>query len=773
MADTDPRRERAQVQTFERVEDAALYQRYIKMKQDRDDDKSKEQANRISLEEAVDIVGTCDMMCPEFESLQRYFERDLDPFEKSPTGAYDRSLMVQTFARAAAGNDLPPPEDIRPPRVLRVTIEYLLDNILVQHGIEATHNFIWNRTRAVRSDLTRQRDHSPEAIYCLERIVRYHILALHVVCRGQREVETLEIEQLKKALQSLMEVYQDARSQYSSPHEPEFRSYYILMHIRSKHAPFTLRHLPTSVYNSPTLQWALRLRFTIARNTDGADEHNSDVTQMDYAGFFDLLSQPHTSYLTACLLESHFDDIRRQLCLMLGLTLKNTARLVPIQYFQGYLRLDNVEDTVGWALHLKWNINPQGMVEIPQSRKPDNLLPPIATATAFPRPKSMLVQMKRRVTGQFSLLQNGALDSLITRSEGSTFGRDYMQPLLVPQRRRIREPVLPPAALPIATPQPHFQAISTPASGFSLSRPAVTPAPQAQAQSLFNPFGRPPQRPISVNLNSAPIPPITSTVAPTSAFSIAPTQPAQSTPALQQTRAKQPTSASISTPPPPHQFFAQPRPVSIVTQPSPFLAGIPPPITVSLIPPVVPVSITSTAAASNSQNAPTVPSPTSLPTAPVPTTALGFSGTPSPLTNREQLQESVSFEHPKEQAISSIRPPQLAHPAPLPSQLTSFGPTNLSSDATSVTSTVPARREGPRRQFSDGYASAASSVMPASTQADRRDVPKRTLKLPESDEESSTESSDSDDHPHQMLHSQAQEHNRLSTLKNVVQQWRD
>ncbi|KAG8829311.1 hypothetical protein FRC18_009395 [Serendipita sp. 400] len=344
------------------------------MKQDRDSDKSKEQANRISLEDAIDIVGTCEMMCPEFESLQRYFERDLDPFEKSPTGAYDRSLMVQTFARAAAGNDLPPPEDIRPPRVLRATIEYLLDNILVQHGIEATHNFIWNRTRAVRSDLTRQRAHSPDAAYCLERIVRYHILALHVVCRGQREVETLEIEQLKKALQSLMEVYQDARSQYSSPHEPEFRSYYILMHIRSKHAPFTLRHLPSSVYNSPTLQWALRIRFTIARNTDGADEHNSDITQMDYAGFFDLLSGPHTSYLTACLLESHFDDIRRQLCLMLGLTLKNTARLIPLQYFQNYLRLDSVEDAVGWVTHLKWNITPQGVVEIPQSRKLDVLL---------------------------------------------------------------------------------------------------------------------------------------------------------------------------------------------------------------------------------------------------------------------------------------------------------------------------------------------------------------------------------------------------------------
>ena len=52
------------------------------MKQERDADKSRDNANRVNLEDAVDIVGTCDMMCPEFESLQRYFERDLDPFEK-------------------------------------------------------------------------------------------------------------------------------------------------------------------------------------------------------------------------------------------------------------------------------------------------------------------------------------------------------------------------------------------------------------------------------------------------------------------------------------------------------------------------------------------------------------------------------------------------------------------------------------------------------------------------------------------------------------------
>ncbi|KAG8784450.1 hypothetical protein FRC15_003246 [Serendipita sp. 397] len=806
MTDADSRKERAQGQTFERDEDALLYQRYIKMKQDRDSDKSKEQANRISLEDAIDIVGTCEMMCPEFESLQRYFERDLDPFEKSPTGAYDRSLMVQTFARAAAGNDLPPPEDIRPPRVLRATIEYLLDNILVQHGIEATHNFIWNRTRAVRSDLTRQRAHSPDAAYCLERIVRYHILALHVVCRGQREVETLEIEQLKKALQSLMEVYQDARSQYSSPHEPEFRSYYILMHIRSKHAPFTLRHLPSSVYNSPTLQWALRIRFTIARNTDGADEHNSDITQMDYAGFFDLLSGPHTSYLTACLLESHFDDIRRQLCLMLGLTLKNTARLIPLQYFQNYLRLDSVEDAVGWVTHLKWNITPQGVVEIPQSRKLDVLLPPLATATAYPRPKSRLVQIKRLMAGQPPMLNDGVLDSHITRSEGSTFGRDFAQPPLVPQRRRTKGPVFLPAPQPIVMaprpqpqfqfqpqsqsqprpepapppqlqPQPHFQAQLRPQINFpsSPANPISRPTQQlpsqtqplfqlpSQSQPLFNPFGRQSQRPTPASV-LVPVPPASSAVAIT-VPTVTDIQPIRPNLVQQRMEPAYQPSPPVFTP-----FSAQ----SSLTSSVPLVPQVPP----RTIPPVsAAVTVSSDSRVATSEQVKVQPTqPASLPAAPLKTTALGFSDMPHSTANLHQSQDNRIYGQPTRLATPSIGPERIAQPTPSALNHTSYSLTDLSSDTTSVVSVIPARREGPRKQFSDGYISAASSVMPASTQADGKERVHRTLRLPESDDETTSESSDNEavlPLRHQLLHSQAQEHNRLSTLKGVVQQWRD
>jgi hypothetical protein len=63
------------------------------MKQERDNDKSKAPTHSVNLEDAVDIVGTCETMCPEFESLQCYFERDVDPFEKVSILLYSRVYL--------------------------------------------------------------------------------------------------------------------------------------------------------------------------------------------------------------------------------------------------------------------------------------------------------------------------------------------------------------------------------------------------------------------------------------------------------------------------------------------------------------------------------------------------------------------------------------------------------------------------------------------------------------------------------------------------------
>lgn len=38
---------------------------------------------RRELKDAVDIVGTCIRMCPDFEVLERFVQRAIDPLERA------------------------------------------------------------------------------------------------------------------------------------------------------------------------------------------------------------------------------------------------------------------------------------------------------------------------------------------------------------------------------------------------------------------------------------------------------------------------------------------------------------------------------------------------------------------------------------------------------------------------------------------------------------------------------------------------------------------
>lgn len=38
---------------------------------------------RRELKDAVDIVGTCTGMCPDFEVLERFVQRSIDPLERA------------------------------------------------------------------------------------------------------------------------------------------------------------------------------------------------------------------------------------------------------------------------------------------------------------------------------------------------------------------------------------------------------------------------------------------------------------------------------------------------------------------------------------------------------------------------------------------------------------------------------------------------------------------------------------------------------------------
>ncbi|PBK88024.1 hypothetical protein ARMGADRAFT_997515 [Armillaria gallica] len=187
------------------------------------------------LSEAIDIVGTCQQMCPLVHSVRRDRQNLVSKLEMVPgTNNVDLRRAVKHYERGSGDRALP--NEIRPGPVLEKTLDYLFLELMPNLGFLATQNFIADRSRAVRNDFTLQRLVDACSIRCHDRCARFHILSLHL----GRDIKTLDLQTeallLSNTLTSLKEAYEDLIDKYRSPTELEFRVYHRLFLIREKRA---------------------------------------------------------------------------------------------------------------------------------------------------------------------------------------------------------------------------------------------------------------------------------------------------------------------------------------------------------------------------------------------------------------------------------------------------------------------------------------------------------------------------------------------------------
>eukprot|EP00250_Pteridium_aquilinum_P014939 c22292_g1_i2 orf=386-2221(+) len=115
------------------------------------------QGDAVGSEDAIlpFIMGTCEDMCPVKEREQRERLRDLAVFERvnGDPRKTSRELAVKKFCRTFSGVQLLS-ADVRPLRVLWSTLQYLL-NLLddSEFSFDVVHNFLFDRTRAIRQEL--------------------------------------------------------------------------------------------------------------------------------------------------------------------------------------------------------------------------------------------------------------------------------------------------------------------------------------------------------------------------------------------------------------------------------------------------------------------------------------------------------------------------------------------------------------------------------------------------------------------------------------------
>ncbi|RKO92676.1 SAC3/GANP/Nin1/mts3/eIF-3 p25 family-domain-containing protein [Blyttiomyces helicus] len=270
-------------------------------------------AKKYDLKDAVDIVGDCEDMCPEYERHEREYQNTLLTLEKIPgTEFVDHARAVKRYKRSAAGDEKPLPCDLRPPRVLQKTMDYLIHEIIAVHGVEDSHSFVRDRFRSIRNDLTLQNIRGEEAVKLHEPIARYHILCAHHLCDVSTVNAAQEVEQLRKTLLSLMEFYDELNAaNIFMPNEAEFRAYHVLAHAYAHAVQIKFeKSLSPAVLHHPYMQIALQLRNYLYHGRRPDEGLRADGARSLHGRLFRLIAAPTTPYLLACCIHTHFVKIR-------------------------------------------------------------------------------------------------------------------------------------------------------------------------------------------------------------------------------------------------------------------------------------------------------------------------------------------------------------------------------------------------------------------------------------------------------------------------------
>lgn len=324
------------------------------------------------LSEAIDFRGTCEGMCPEFEKVTRIVEHDVKDAEKelAPDGKSSwpsPAKMIKKLARSAAGQDAPLPEDVRSPAALRRTLDYLIDTVLGDNELADVHGFLWDRTRAIRRDFVFQQssmtaDDLADQIYCLELIARFHVTALHQMSQEGMAAEDFseqqEVEQLGKALLSLVHAYEDSAAQgLRCENESEFRAYYVLF---NSHNTGILEAVQDWGYNfwqdSTDLKTAVALVEAMQNIWDGkgplTPHFATNIAQNNYHRFFSTVENPRISYTMACFAEIHFNKVRKAALktILAGYRKqKDQTRDWTLDKLNSYLHFDDEEQLITFA----------------------------------------------------------------------------------------------------------------------------------------------------------------------------------------------------------------------------------------------------------------------------------------------------------------------------------------------------------------------------------------------------------------------------------------
>ncbi|XP_071946158.1 germinal-center associated nuclear protein-like [Antedon mediterranea] len=272
-----------------------------------DNDKLLRQAQgskkQEELSRASAVRGSCRDMCPEKERYMREVQRRVHVFEMIPgtdkNPQINHAIAVKEYSRSSADQEAPLPHELRPSAVLNMTMDYLLTSIMDKgEGRWADwFDFVWNRTRGIRKDITQQHLCNLTAVDLVEKCARFHIYCAHRLCEaGTRAFDPkINNENLTKCLQSLKQFYSDLDEEGTvCPNEAEFRGYNVLLNLNQGDILREVQKYRFEVRESSQVKFAVQVFTALNSN--------------NYVRFFKLVKS--ATYLPACALHRYFTQVR-------------------------------------------------------------------------------------------------------------------------------------------------------------------------------------------------------------------------------------------------------------------------------------------------------------------------------------------------------------------------------------------------------------------------------------------------------------------------------
>jgi hypothetical protein len=302
--------------------------KYLLLKR-RDDLLSKARVHSFDITSSNAILGTLKEMCPEKERYSRLMQ-GTESFYECDGGEFNPDKAVKEYSRSAADQELPLPHEMRPIDTLELTMNFLMnevadDNVTNSSELLRWFDFLWNRTRAIRKDITQQQLVSERVVGLIEKCARFHIFAGYRLAPLSPQFDQrLNIENLNKCLLSLRHCYDDlARKNILCPNEAEFRSYDILLNLCDSNVFNQSCQYRQEIQNNNMVQNALEIALSF---------HTDNISR-----FFKLVEAEETTFLQACLCYNHFQAFRAQLLMQASRAFKSEnilSHLTPFLFFE-------------------------------------------------------------------------------------------------------------------------------------------------------------------------------------------------------------------------------------------------------------------------------------------------------------------------------------------------------------------------------------------------------------------------------------------------------